>query len=148
MRWIWCFILVVFGVLAVMFTSNITGFCLERMRFLSDEENFGSAIEVYLLGDITAAYFSPPGQRKTAKYVLIERPHSIQEFLEANPDCCRYGRVAEGAGVTVWDRILGRASKVVAIKYAHKYPNRDGVILEERRVLQVGISPCGSVLRR
>jgi hypothetical protein len=99
--------LVILSALTIAELLNFTGFCWADLRYYSDRELIGAAIQYELRMNEAADYIK---DRK--------RYQSLEQFLTVNPDCCgmsRWGHNLQLDGI--WVRAFGWYIAVANIWY-------------------------------
>lgn len=154
---------ILLGVLLACFSIylylNFLGFCFTDKRFLSDQEKTNIVVR-----EVLAAY---PRPGETVNQVSVVNgvqvwtrvkvspenliPYrDINEFFSQNPDCCKVTKVYhDGEGLVALDfvdRICGRVSDFVEVKYFVRYRDEQGV--ERKKSIRTfpAISNCGKTV--
>lgn len=129
----WYFVILV-SVLLIVFliifgTLNYKGFCFKQVRYLSDEEKLNIAI--VRIGDINRKKprcWSSHGKSVKSinrNYDECVVPYSsIEEFLQANPVCCKLLKPGDyfddSGGPGPWTRLFGTWNYGVKVQYVEK----------------------------
>jgi hypothetical protein len=125
---------------------NYSGFCIAERRFVPDEEKIRAAVADVAVGDMVFWYGAgrdPDGRRS----VLIDRPDTVDEFLAANPGCCRIVPVGRSMHSRAFPgRILGQVSHEVRIDYVRQIPDDRGILQADRARRHVYVTPCGTAV--
>lgn len=109
-------------------SMNYSEFCFRKMRCLSDDEKKRLAIELVSSGKYNThtSYFDDNNFGKTDRWEKILPYKNVDEFLEANQNCCtlfpnerRYGD--ELSPPTFFERLSGRYNFGVFVKARIKY---------------------------
>ena len=134
---------------------SYSGYCFKEKRYLSDEEKINLAVQ-------HVVRFYPPnipyeivvenGEQKkirTGRSPKNSLPYrDLKEFLELNPNCCRVvmrANFSDGERYIVefWDRLFGRTSCLVEVKYFVRYRDDAGVAHSYPAETFPAISNCG-----
>ena len=120
------FVCIVYGSL------NYSGFCFQKMGYLSDDEKIRMAISAInkegYFGDYEeASYYTSGGINRI--HIKIVPYESVEAFLQQNPNCCTLiprnegyvGDKQEERPPTFWESVSGRYNYIVRIEYLKKY---------------------------
>ncbi len=124
---------------------NYSGFCFDKMRYLSDEEKF-------------RILFEAGNNRETVpiKTVIKEAIHfksyerikyeGFEQFMESNPNCCAIdpGGPYDVAPSNFWDRIAGYDSgEVIVFTYIVHYIDENGERKSQKIKTENVLQNCG-----
>src|SRR5689334_17669062 len=102
---------------------SASGFCFGQRRFLSDREFIDAAVQEVMKGRGAYSLSSADGKTRTE---ISGTPYiSKDEFNRENPDCCSVVAIDHprdnGPQFTMLDRVLGKAAKLVKLKYKDRW---------------------------
>lgn len=154
-------------VLAVVYIAtiaglNYSGYCFKQKRYLSDQEKIDIAV-AYIIAHLkprerpVTSYATSPfveyEERGIQKHVRANdwpddqiKYQDISDFYEINKDCCKLvleGR--EGFKPSFWDRISGRTSALVYVRYTVRFLTDDGIERLGKVEAYPAISNCGHI---
>jgi hypothetical protein len=128
---------------------NYSGFCFEKMRYLSKEEKIRAVFKMQNNRSDLLTFVLPLETNykynENNKYI---RYNSFEEFLAENPDCCH---VNPGGPYGVppssfWDRIFGYDSgDVIVIDFKVRYLDEKGNRGFEEVQFENFLTNCGKV---
>jgi hypothetical protein len=123
---------------------SASGFCFGQHRFLSNREFIDTAVREVMKG--RGAYSLSDGKARTE---ISGTPYtSKDEFNRENPDCCSVVAIDyprdNGPQFTMLDRVLGKAAKLVKLKYKDRW-TEDGQPKTEIVEGYLGLTNCGEV---
>ena len=129
---------------------SYNGFCTETNDYIEDEKKIENAIGhvMSLYPPVTKDIVESDGE-KYLRFSRAENPllySSVAEFKKINPNCCTIqfeGR--RGFSPSFYDRLSGRLSEFVKIKYLLRYYDGNSNLVSEEIVVHVGLSNCGSI---
>lgn len=136
-------LLVALGAILLLPALTYSGLCLSEMRYLSDDEKIRVAVSrVIEVLDARNRALANAGSEKDAMNQGPLAYHSVDKFLELNPNCCAVNDFGpEGIGPpTFLQRLLGIYSTVVEVHFRDSYAEADGFTW---KTWQVGLSVCG-----
>jgi hypothetical protein len=128
--------------------KNYHGFCSETNGYIKDDKKIENAIEyvMSLYPPVTESVIESNG----IKYLRASVPEnplhyvSVAEFKKINPDCCEItveGR--RGFKQSFYDRLGGRISGFVKIKYLLRQYDENSNFLYKQITTHVAVSNCG-----
>jgi hypothetical protein len=142
----------VVGIIFILFAGYLSlayrGFCFSNWHFLSDAEAQRAAIASLLELPPTGAKLS---SARASTFVVAEPLifQSVDDFSRQNPDCCKVVPVTtptdQWGPLDFFDRALGRAAKVIGVKYPVRYSDEAGgkkLTAAERWVI---VGNCGEI---
>jgi hypothetical protein len=131
-----------FGIAASLL-SNI-GVCISEGKFLSDQDYFKGAIDSVIHDPVDGVIEDFPGG-SISKSVHSQRYSSPKEFLNENPDCCKFVPANSGDGgpeISILDRLRG--VQTVEVSYDKRYADESGAPRSTRVMGKVAVSSCGN----
>jgi hypothetical protein len=121
---------------------NYSGFCVKKIRFVSDEEKVEMAINEIILrlqGDLIV-----PKQADGTRILKSIRYKDIEDFKAVNKDCCELTmRASEGDSPAVLCKITGSFSSYAHIKYIRRHLDVDGKVIVHPVNAYLHMSNCG-----
>ncbi|KJC56402.1 hypothetical protein UP10_34535 [Bradyrhizobium sp. LTSPM299] len=124
---------------------SVSGFCFGEHRFLSDQEFIDAAVQELMKGRGTYSLLHAGGSNTAVSGVPYV---SKEEFISDNPDCCSIASINyprdSGPQFTILDRVLGRAAKLVKVKYKERW-TEDGEPKVQVVDGYLGLTNCGEV---
>jgi hypothetical protein len=128
------------------FGLSWSGYCFEHGRFLSDTEYFDPAIDEILREKTHVVETALNGSHQFRSVRVIQY-RDRADFRAKNPNCClpRLHNVGDlGPEVDFSDKLLGRAARVVAVRYSLNYIDADGRPQSSVITSQYAVTNCGS----
>jgi hypothetical protein len=124
-----------------------SGYCRSEGRWVSDEEKTRSAI-VWVFQRQDRLRFRTINGRTEAWHPTAIHYKTLDEFLEANENCCGIGPLPgdDFTPPTFLTRLFGTLTDVVVVSYTERYVDDSGVTQSERVVRQVEVNVCGRVV--
>ena len=127
---------------------SYNGFCTETNDYIEDEEKIENAIGyvMSLYPPVTESVIESNG----GKYLRASIPEnplhygSVAEFKKINPNCCKItveGR--RGLKRSFYDRLSGRISAFVKIKYLLRQYDENSNLIYQEITTHVAVSNCG-----
>jgi hypothetical protein len=168
-------LLVLYGGLHVVYANlNKQGYCISKGRIASDEDKIKIAVERAVDTFPKTIYISPMAEKgfksyaakygitlddklfeKSAHYKVLTSYSSTDEFLEKNPDCCRFeerdiiytygGHIDYTAEPTFFDWAYARVMDRIWVDYIVDIVGEDGVIHRIVDAERVHINNCSYV---
>ena len=126
---------------------NYNGYCISRGEFLPDDEFMSSAIRQTITFD--AGRPISIGNRDGHEQFARSIPYVDEsDFRSQNPNCCEFRTTPplEYLPISVVDRLIGSASKIVSVTFFQRYRNQEGSIDTRSRTDYVTVGNCGVVL--
>jgi hypothetical protein len=126
-------------------TLEFSGYCFDQQRFLTDREFLNAAVREAIGRDAVTVALSQGRQLKIDS-VPLPRYSSVEEFVEKNPQCCKF--TPHNAGdesplVTFGSRVSGRAARTVVVAYPLNLPDRPAATAS----LRIVVTNCGYARR-
>jgi hypothetical protein len=128
---------------------NYAGYCHAEGRYLSEREQIEAAIRAVLViyPPTVDLYEIADGERRLTGRAEPSDPipyADIADFLGINERCCELTEIGEEGYTIPWDdRVSGKLSTLVRVKYVVRYDDRYGNRFSEPAETIVGISNCG-----
>jgi len=126
-------------------TLELSGYCFEQQRFLTDREFLNAAIGEAIERDAVTVARSQQRQVKIES-VPLPRYSSMEEFVAKNPQCCKFAPHNAGDEsplVTFGDRVFGRAARTVLVAYPLSLSDRSAATAS----LRIVVTNCGYARR-
>jgi hypothetical protein len=122
--------------------SNI-GVCFPEGKILSDKDYFKGAANVVIHDPVDGVVEDAPGA------IIFKQVHSqtysnAEEFLNENPNCCKFVPANSGDGgpeISVLDMLRG--TRTVEVSYDKRYFDANNVRKSSRADVKVAVSSCG-----
>lgn len=143
------FLLIVVAGGAVAAVASYKGYCFSERRYLDDQEFRDAAISA-LLGERAGIQEARDGNRSYQNLKILRVP-SVGEFKSMFPDCCAFVSPFVGdwsLGITRWDKLRGRAARVVEITFRYHPGWVDISKPTELNKVRSAVGNCGDVLKR
>jgi hypothetical protein len=122
--------------------SNI-GVCFPEGKILSDKDYFKGAIHVVIHDPVDGVVEDAPGAI-VFKQVHSQKYSDAEEFLSANPNCCKFVPANSGDGgpeISILDMLRG--TRTVEVSYDKRYFDENNVRKSSRVNGKVAVSSCG-----
>ena len=126
---------------------NYNGYCISRGKFLPGDEFISSAIRQTI--EFDAGRPISIGNRDGHEQFARSIPYVDEsDFRTQNPNCCEFRTAPplEYPPISVVDRLIGSASKIVSVTYFQRYLNQEGSTDIRSRTDYVTVGNCGVVL--
>jgi hypothetical protein len=123
---------------------SYSGFCFEKRRFLQDQEYIDAVIEeIIRRPNYTRIISKPESVHLKPSRVIPYRDKDA--FRNANPNCCTMVQAVgdKGPETTVWDRLYGRAARLVSVKYRVNFVDDDQTTGNETTTIIYAVTNCG-----
>ncbi len=132
------------GILFIYASLNISGFCFDKMRYLSDEEKFRILFEAVNQRDTIPI----ETENRGTQYYKQVKYKSFEQFMESNPDCCAIdpGGPYELPPPRFFDRITGfHSGEVIVREYTLHYFDENGEQRSQKFKTERVLQNCGSL---
>lgn len=127
--------------LFVILSLNVSGYCMDSMRYISDNERINNAVNALLQN------YPSLTQEEISNGAVSYSYQNTNEFMKNNPNCCLITKFNEENGYKTGflsHKIWGQDGGFVSISYKKSYKNLNGTVMPFISVASYGQTNCAN----